>query len=75
MVGTILQRQSESIKFCRKDSSFSNKLNIDGKLLVRREEEGKEGTSRSSSASKSEKSVKSNKSNKSNKGSRQSSEV
>jgi hypothetical protein len=65
LAGTVLQRKSESIKFCRKDSSFSNKLNIDGKLLKKESENIASSSSRSVSESKSEKSNKSSKSNKS----------
>lgn len=32
-VGSILFRKSEQPKFVRKDSTFSNKLNIDGKMI------------------------------------------
>lgn len=48
--GSILERKTESIKFMRKDSGFSRKLNIDGKVFERNRENSS-GSSRSRSRS------------------------
>ena len=53
--GSILFRTSEHAKFQRKDSTFSNKLKIDGKMLhsehTKSKERGESKSSHSSSAS------------------------